>query len=161
MKWRVELEAETVIEALERLRRSAEDLTEPLSQIGHMLAENTRLRFHDGRAPDKMPWAPLSDTTLQGRRKGRRSRAPTAQALRDTGVLMNSITYQAGRNEVVVGTSVVYAPTHQFGALRGAYGRTRRGAPIPWGDIPARPFLGLSPEDKDEAVEILQDYFRQ
>ncbi|MGB0955835.1 MAG: phage virion morphogenesis protein [Panacagrimonas sp.] len=42
----------------------------------------------------------------------------------------------------------------QFGARKGAFGTTRRGAPIPWGDIPARPFLGISDEDRTE-IELL------
>ena len=37
---------------------------------------------------------------------------------------------------------------HQFGAKHRAYGKTKRGAPISWGDIPTRPFLGVSDADK-------------
>ena len=39
--------------------------------------------------------------------------------------------------------------------------RTRRGAPIPWGNIPARPYLGLSADDETEVVRILRDYLER
>ena len=42
------------------------------------------------------------------------------------------------------GTNVVYATTQQFGAARGEFGATRRGRPIPFGDIRARAFVGFS-----------------
>lgn len=32
--------------------------------------------------------------------------------------------------------------------------------PFPWGDIPARPFLGLSAEDEDEVAALLTDYLK-
>ena len=47
-----------------------------------------------------------------------------------------------------VGSTRIYAGAHQFGARRGACGTNKKGAPIPWGDIPARPFLGVSDADK-------------
>ena len=37
------------------------------------------------------------------------------------------------------------------------HGKTRRGAPIPWGDIPARPFVGLSSEDKEAVLETIAE----
>lgn len=43
-------------------------------------------------------------------------------------------------------------------AERGAFGSTSRAAPIPWGDIPARPFLGLSGSDRDELRSILIEF---
>ena len=59
---------------------------------------------------------------------------------------------------MAVGSSLEYAAVQQFGARRGEFGRTRRGAPIPWGDIPARPFLGVSRVDRVEILDILAGY---
>lgn len=42
------------------------------------------------------------------------------------------------------------------GAKRGAFGVSRRGGPLPWGDIPARPFLGLSADDRKTIEEIVR-----
>jgi phage gpG-like protein len=61
---------------------------------------------------------------------------------------------------VEVGSSLEYAAVQQFGARQGQLGRTRRGAPIPWGDIPPRPFLGLSAADRQEILGILAEHLR-
>jgi len=48
-----------------------------------------------------------------------------------------------------IGTRKKYAAAHQHDAKKGQYGKTRRGGPIPWGDAPALPFIGVS----DDAME--------
>lgn len=53
---------------------------------------------------------------------------------------------------------MVYAAVMQGGAAQGAFGRTSRGGPIPWGNIPARPFLGLSDSDRAGVLEIIAEY---
>lgn len=78
----------------------------------------------------------------------------------DLGLLQATIGYDADADRVLVGSPMEYAGTHQFGAVQGALGRTRRNVPIPWGDIPARPFLGVSNADRDGILEILQNHLR-
>ena len=109
------------------------------------------MRFRDSKAPDGTQWKPLSPVTIALRRQN------SSQPLLDTGRLRNSITRAVGVRDVVVGTNVRYAGTQQFGARKGRFGDTRRGAPIPWGNVPARPFLGLSREDKADVLDILRD----
>lgn len=166
-------------QALKYLRelRGRGERTLPLMQvIAQDLENSTRLRFTDGRDPNGVPWVPLSLATriARARRasggrvytKDRRRTtaaftraflAPT-QPLRDTGRLANSITSRATNDYAEVGTNVVYAKTHQFGARQGQYGRTKRGAPIPWGNVPARPFLGLSDADRQLIVERVESF---
>ena len=65
-----------------------------------------------------------------------------------------------------MGTNLVYATTHQFGALKGQFGfaafDTRAGAfEIPWGDIPARPFLGISADTEGQVVDAIGDLLRE
>jgi len=57
-----------------------------------------------------------------------------------------------------VGSVLEYAAVQQFGAKKGAFGRTRRGAPIPWGDIPPRPFLGLSDADRRSILDLIAEH---
>lgn len=136
---------------LSKLRDFAIDLSPTMRAIGHALAESTRLRFRDGRDPSGAPWAPLSPVTVARRRKG--SSAP----LLDTGRLRNSITYALdGRNAVIVGTNVIYGRMQQYGAAKGAFGRTKFGAPIPWGRVPPRAYLGVSVTDRTEVLAILR-----
>lgn len=131
-------------------------LTNPgpaLRSIGEELQRTTQDRFDPGqkKAPDGTPWARNSPVTIA--RKGRDN--PLYQG----GDLQGLIRYQlVGRAGVEVGTDRKYGAAHQFGMVKGYAGRTRRGAPIPWGDIPARPYLGASEEDGARIIEILRDY---
>ena len=94
-----------------------------------------------------MPWAPLSPTTI-ARRGG------DARILEDSGALSSHFESRFGPDFAQAGTATVYAPTHQFGAKKGAFGSTSKGRPIPWGDIPARPFFGVGPEDEAEFAQV-------
>jgi len=79
----------------------------------------------------RRPWKPLAPATVAGRRKGKRktSKRHHAKILLDTGRLRGSITIKKTMlpPTVWIGTNIIYARTHQFGA------RDR--------NIPARPFL--------------------
>lgn len=57
------------------------------------------------------PMEPLKDITILSRRK--RSRIP----LQDTGRLSQSITVIADKNTILLRSNVIYAKTHQFGAI--------------------------------------------
>lgn len=145
-----------------RLRAAAgafSNLRPMLTEIGETVITQTQLRFVDGESPDGSKWAPLSAVTLARRRKGKG--AGSAQPLMDTGRLRNSIAKRVDDKSVFIGTNVIYARTHQFGAAKGSFGvgkyRTRKGSfPIPWGNIPARPFFGFSQDDQTEIIGIIQ-----
>ena len=154
---------------LEALARRLGDLRPVMQEIGETLVASAMLTFRAERDPWGQPWRPLSGVTLARRRQGPRPTASTS-ILRDTGNLANSFSAQASADGVEVGTALVYAATHQFGAKRGQYGRysqvsrwrkfaegdfrkyagTRKGFPIPWGDIPARPMLPIRPDGRVE-----------
>lgn len=106
--------------------------------IGEDIADHIAQNFEDQSSPWGDPWARLSAATL-----AKPGRGQNAEILRDTGRLRNSIQVAADSSGVTVGTNVIYAAVHQFGANKGAFGQTRRGAPIPWGDLPARPFFPI------------------
>jgi phage virion morphogenesis protein len=137
---------------LNELKTRMGDIRPVLEAVGQIIQSGTQQRFIDQKAPDGTPWAPLSQVTIDRRRmRG----IGGVEILRDTGRLMNSISYAVEGDSVRVFTNVVYAPTHQKGAKKGAYGpRT------PWGDIPARPFLGVNNRDMDAVLEVLQGYLQ-
>ena len=70
----------------------------------------------------------------------------------DTENLMGSITSAYTNDEAIVGTNEPYAAIHQFG------GKAGRGRKV---DIPARPFLALTPQDETDILEDIQDYFQR
>ena len=83
--------------------------------------------------------------------------------LTQDGYLRGNLAYRAGPDSVEVGSPSIYAGTHQFGAPAGSFGETATGRPIPWGDIPARPFLvdadgDLAPDDEAAIRDILLEH---
>lgn len=173
MKINVELDDRDVRAALEALAASAGDLRPAFEQMGEYLIMSIRQRFQDSVAPDGTPWAPNTETTylrFLGRFKGSFTKtgklskkgAERATGKRpligESGSLSTQIVKEVTEDELRVGSTMEYAAVHQSGASKGAFGRTKRGAPIPWGDIPARPFLGLSDGDRAELVAILREH---
>ena len=151
LKIGIELDDARVRDAFNRLLKAGSDMSDLMGDIGEDLLNTTRERFNDEQDPDDRPWRPLSAVTL-ARKKTNRDKVLT-----ERGHLRGAINYRAGRSHVDIGSSRIHASTHQFGAKKGAFGATKRGAPIPWGDIPARPFLGLSDDDRETILETVND----
>ncbi|EFA28922.1 phage virion morphogenesis protein [Haemophilus influenzae HK1212] len=59
---------------------------------------------------------------------------------------------KSDNSEAIVGSNKVYAAIHQFG---GKAGRNKRA------EIPKRPFLTLTEEDKEDLLDDVQDYFQR
>lgn len=170
---RIEYDDREVLDALRGLQAATGDLAPVLKHIGEMLVGSTKRRFRGGSAPDGTPWAPNAESTLLGylgrfrgsyTMSGRLSAKGAGRVMGkrpligETRSLSTTIGYVVSGATLEVGSPMEYAGTQQFGAERGAYGRDRHGRPIPWGDIPARPWLGLSDADRAEVLEILREH---
>lgn len=137
---------------LSDLEAAGHNLGPVMTDIGEYLVNSTKDRFKDETAPDGTPWKPLSEATKKRKRRNRN------RILTRDGYLHGQLAYQAAPTEVVAGSPMVYAGTHQFGAEKGSFGETAKGTPIPWGDIPAREFLGLSDGDRDHVEDLVRDF---
>ncbi|MCF9046624.1 phage virion morphogenesis protein [Acinetobacter nectaris] len=129
------------------------------SKLGHAIASSFLTVVEDNFDSEGRPaWAGLSAVTLAKRKGGKK--------LYQTGQLRNSISTKVNKDEVVIGTNDPKAATHQFGAKQGQYGHNKRNVPLPWGNIPARPFLpmdkdgNLQPEAEDALTHDVE-YFYQ
>lgn len=98
-----------------------------------------------------MESAVLQNFDVGGRPKWLGLKYRQGTPLVDTENLMNSITSYYDNNVAEVGTNEPYAAIHQFGGKAGRGQKT---------DIPARPFLVLTPQDEDDILEDVQAYFR-
>ena len=145
---------EEVERRLRALVAAGHDMTPAMNNIGEYLVRATRDRFDDEEGPDGTPWKPLSETTKARKRRN------AGKILTLEGYLRVPV-YRPTPTSVEVGSPLIYAGTHQFGAEKGSFGSTGKGASIPFGDIPARPFLGLSDADRDELTDILRDYIME
>jgi len=142
----------SVARLLQDLTGRLQDLTPVMRDIGEILVEHIKENFREGTAPDGTRWKPSVRAMKEG-----------GKTLIDTGVLRNSFHARPVRRSVHVGTADVRAAVHQFGAKAGSFGTVevlgrehfrRRGGKepvrvrahtrrqrLPWGDIPARPFM--------------------
>lgn len=119
------------------------DQTPIMREIGEELVSSTKDRFDKQRGPDGRPWAPNSPVT--------RARKRNPRILIESGMLKDSIRYHADRRRVSVGSNRVYAAMQQFGGTKARFSHL-------WGDIPARPFIGMSQRDKERVNDIILQY---
>ncbi len=166
---RVYIDDAEVIDRLEQIagRLSYAGLATLFQEIGEDLVESTKQRFTTSTGPDGERWAPLAEGSvlamvarLRGAvgKTGRLTKkgAAAVQARRplvDTGVLRDTIHHQLIPGGVEIGTNRFAgewdggAAVHQFGSEDG--------------DIPARPFIGFSPDDKQTVLDITDRYLRK
>ena len=121
-----------------------------LHQLGRQAVEQTQYRFIEQKSPIGVPWQPSK----------RALKNPSKPTLLDSGSLLNSIDYFISGDGFEVGSDLPYAATMNFGAKKGQFGAMRNGTPIPWGDIPARPFLGVSAEHRVKMTDVISKFLR-
>lgn len=142
-----------------QLRDRLSDMTPVMQDIGELMVDSTKQRFIAGEGPDGTAWEPKSEATISAYLA--RGDTPDFRPLFGPSRRLSSeISYRVGTGgqSVEWGSSLIYAAVQQFGAQKGAFGTNARGSSIPWGNIPARPFLGLSTEDEDKLKSLLQEW---
>ena len=130
------------------IQKAIDSLQNPsafLDKVGQALQASTQARISTTKvSPNGTPFAPWSIKTALARfKKGNASRG----ILYDTGNLLNSIDYQVIGKTVTVGvnTNAPYGTYLQNG--------TRY--------MPARPFVGISEQDREMVRVLLQSYLKQ
>lgn len=165
----VELKTDNITSALTALQPLLSDMRPVFDQIGEYLVTSTKDRFKAGVSPEGVKWAPKSPTTLAryGARKSNRVDIRPLFGLTPVDAGLNSqIHFEASPTQLEVGSNLIYAAVMQFGAKKGQFGAysgvNKKGHPFsgvaPWGDIPARPFLGISPEDETNILALIADF---
>ncbi|MBN8717136.1 MAG: phage virion morphogenesis protein [Stenotrophomonas sp.] len=121
---KIEIDDREVHRALTSLQARLGDLTPVMQDIGEVLTEGSRERILAGGDWAGRPFAPNSAATL-ARKKG-------GQPLIDSKSFVRTrLHYEAGRDQVEVGSSAVQAAVLQFGARKGAFGTDRRSSTSP------------------------------
>lgn len=152
----MEGELPELVDKLSRL--SSIDKTGLNNAIAEALRSGTIDRFEQEKSPDGAAW-----------KKSIRALAEGGLTLTMTSQLKGSINARATEEGAEVGTNLVYAATHQYGAS----GRTIRAKNKPnlmfqfkgrWirkkqvtVNIPARPFIGISDEDREEIRSLTEE----
>ncbi len=141
----IELKDDAVSLGLAELEGLLSDLTPVMLDIAEYLVKSTKDRFAAGTSPEGVKWAPKSATTL--------ARAPgkTRPLFGESNTLNTNIFPSHGADFAEVGSTPVYAAMMQFGGTKSAF-------PHLWGNIPARPFLGASDDDRTAVLEIIAEH---
>lgn len=162
----IQVVEDDISNALGNLQETLDDLSPVMSQIGEFLVESTRKRITSGVTPEGQPFAPKASSTIQnylanGFRKG----AKSGPLIRTGDMLSDSLNFDHGPDFVSIGSSALQAAVMHFGAAKGSLGAyngtDKRGRPYSgvaaWGNIPARPFLGISTEDRSAIMGYIAD----
>lgn len=132
--------AETITNALNKLLSQGSDLSPAFRDIGEHLLESTQQRMSQEVTPSGEAWEPLSPNTV----KKKALSSQSGKILRGYGTLADTLNYQLSNNQLMFGSNMEYAATHQFGREEA--------------NIPAREFLGISSEDESEILDILRSH---
>ena len=182
---RVEITRNTASPKLKRLaaRLHGEGRQLLFADMGEYLLRSTRERAAKQIDPDGNKWRALSP----GYAKWKAKKRPGVPVLKfDFHMLGDQLSYEAGQDELLVGTNAPYGAIHQFGGTvhRAAHSRklafgkdkpnrmkvfARAGSKDvdheQWATVdaydvtlPARPWLGLSQEDDTELLAIVVDH---
>lgn len=152
LRFEIDTKATAIRKTLARFTDLNPDLL--LDPIGALVVSQTQRRIDTEKAgPDGTPWEPNS----QG-----------SEILVESGALRDTIDYEVGGSSVEVGSPLIYAPVQHFGATivpRQAQslvfsigGRLTFAKKV---TIPARPFLGLSPQNIAELNRLIEILIRR
>lgn len=146
-----------IVEALRSAQEGLADLTPLHRDVGEYMIEATKGRFRAGIAPDGTAWAAKRPSTIERYRRlgeGNLTKPLTGPSRR----LSNEIVMSADRAAVEIGSNLEYSGVMQEGAAKGQFGADRHGRPIPWGNIPARVWLGISDVDERNILDIVDEH---
>nr|DAE96201.1 MAG TPA: virion morphogenesis protein [Caudoviricetes sp.] len=151
-------------ELIDRMHRVAGRLTDttPLAAaIAGTFAAVTDDNFEAGGRPK---WAGRKPSTIRiYERKGLKY----GGVLHLSGDLRSRVVTSHTKDEAIISNNMPYAAAMHFGIKQGASGKTSRGAPIPFGDIPARPYMpmdtdgNMQPEAEDEVFQDVEHYWQK
>ncbi len=155
---RTEFKADEAQAAIRSAIETLEDMTPVYRDIMEYMIAATRQRFVEGKDPDGNNWAPKKQSTLE--RYERLGYGNLNRALIGPGrALSRQIVGQVAATGAVIGSALIYSRVMQEGASKGEFGHDSRGRSVPWGNIPARVWLGVSAKtDEPQIIGIVEDH---
>lgn len=154
---KINIKPEGVTRLKQKLNTQANSLLnlQPLWQLVGMYVQKQTIkeRFDKEQAPDGTKWKPLSPARVKQRMK--RHKSGNMKILQDVGELRRSVQYEATQTYVRIGSNLKYARIHQFGGT--IHFKKRKGSVT----IPARPFLGVTPNERKHINDMFRAYLKR
>lgn len=131
------------------------DTQDLMDSIGETLRSSTLKRFDDEEDTTGKKWKPSARAAAEG-----------GKTLDKEGHLKDSIDYHATSSKVMVGSNLPYARIHQLGGTiqpkKGKFLKFRgldgENVFVKEVTIPARPYLGISDDDREEIIATMTDF---
>ncbi|NPA72683.1 MAG: phage virion morphogenesis protein [Gammaproteobacteria bacterium] len=142
----VKVDLTQVTQAFSELNQLTTSLEPVFLDMGEILLNNTRDRLTAGNDIHGQKFTPLKYLTVKRKKRNKDN------VLIESGDLFRELTYQLvnGGKGLEFGSDRKYAAIHQFGSDAGSFNK-------PSG-IPSRPFLGLTPKDETDILDIVADH---
>lgn len=139
--------ADYVHDVFDKLITKSKNTQVLMTAIGAALVSSTEERIAtEKQSPSGTPWQSLNAKYQQ-----QKAKKSSGGILEREGLLLNSILSDADNDSVTWGSSQEYAAIHQFGGNFLAFGKYDA-------LMPARPFLGISREDRNVIRELAEAY---
>ena len=140
----IKLDNKEVESRLLDLAKRSENLRPLMKNIAGIFAYSTEENFKNEGRPDK--WTELSESTIKQRTKNKQW---PGMILQVSGQLASSVNTYYDNDSAVIGSNLEYAAIHQLG------GQAGRNKSV---EIPARPYLQLTPEDFEEILSMTENF---
>lgn len=143
----IRLDDEKALKGLQTIVQNLQQGKKLHGMLGETLRHIHKVRFEKEQAsPEGEKWQPLSP-----KYRAKKKRNADKVLIKD-GYLKNLLRYRADDNSVVFGSDRKYARLHQFGSQKAS----GRGS-----GVPARPWLGVSEQNKDYLLAKTEHFIRR
>lgn len=151
----IEFNTQDALDALIKLESAIDNTQGLFNHMGEVLLDIHEVRFNVQESPDGIPWQALSPWYQESKPKQK------DKILTLDGNLRSTLHWQIEGNTLLFGTNLVYGAIHQFGGIIkpvSANALNVGGRPVKQVVIPARPWLGISIQDKSLLVDVVREH---
>ncbi|OTQ49339.1 phage virion morphogenesis protein [Gilliamella apis] len=151
----IEFNIQDALDALITIESNLDDTQGLFNHIGETLLDIHEARFNAQESPDGIPWQSLSPWYRESKPKQK------ANILTLDGTLRSTLHWQIDGDTLLFGTNMIYGAIHQYGGtIKPVTAKALNvgGRPVKQVVIPARPWLGVSAQDKLLLVEVVREH---
>lgn len=151
----IEFNIQDALDAMLHIEAAIDNMSGLFDHMGEVLLDIHEARFNAQESPDGVPWQALSPWYQESKAKQK------DKILTLDGNLRSTLHWQIKGNTLLFGTNLVYGAIHQYGGtIKPVTAKALNvgGRPVKQVVIPARPWLGISTQDKLLLVDVVREH---
>ncbi|MBI0114214.1 MULTISPECIES: phage virion morphogenesis protein [unclassified Gilliamella] len=151
----IEFNIQDALDAMLHIEAAIDDMSGLFDHMGEVLLDIHEARFNAQESPDGVPWQELSPWYKESKPKQK------DKILTLDGTLRSTLRWQIEGNTLLFGTNLIYGAIHQYGGtIKPVTAKALNvgGRPVTQVVIPARPWLGVSAQDKLLLVDVVREH---